>query len=191
MKTFINLVREQLLDFHHNIAVDILTFKNLFTYQAIIPLMLSSLVAVKFSNLLIFFFFIFYLLDFITGIFATRVEIKKDPRKYETLRERKGRAYWIESERIVRGIVKMIVYIQLIILAGLATLLFEDKYFKIHESLIPISIFQLMLVLCITAEFVSNLENSKRAGFDVIDLVSKGIKNIWSITKLIKTGKDE
>lgn len=191
MKTFINLVREQLLDFHHDIVVNILTFKNLFTYQAIIPLTLSSLVAVKFSNLLIFFFFVFYLLDFITGTFATRVEIKKDPDKYERLKERKGRAYWIESERIVRGIVKMIIYIQLIILAGLATLLFENRYFKIHESLIPISIFELMLVLCITAEFVSNLENSKRAGFDVIDLISKGIKNIWSITKLIKTGKDE
>lgn len=166
-------------------------FKNVFKPLAIIPLAISSFIAVNVSHLLLLTFVVFYLLDFVTGTFATRVEIKKDPEKYKALKERKGKAYWIESERIVRGIVKAIIYLQLIILAAVATKLLGQKYFQLHPTLIPLSLFQLLLILCITAEFVSNLENAKRAGFDVVGLLANWIKKIWSLTRLIKTGKEE
>jgi hypothetical protein len=190
MKTFLIALKTQLLEFH-GIASDIFTFKNVFTPSAIVPLIFSGILALNFSNLLLLFFLIFYFLDFATGILATTIEIKNNPDKYAELKERKGKVYWIESERIVRGIVKMVIYIQLILLSNLITVAIDNKQFQLHQSVIPLSIYEIMLCLCITAEFVSNLENSKRAGFDIIQLLSDGFSKFWRIFRVIKTGKDE
>lgn len=194
MKEILILIKNHLIDLHENIVVDILTMKNVITPSAIFPLIFSSLLAIKFSNLLILFFMIFYVLDFITGILATIVEIKKHPEKHAKrieMRKRKGLPYWVESDRIVRGCVKMIIYIQLLILSYIVTTAINNKQFQLHQSVMPLSVFELMLVLCITAEFVSNLENSKRADFDIIQLLSDGLSKFWRIFRVIKTGKDE
>lgn len=194
MKEILTLLKVQLIEIHENVVVDILTLKNVITPSAIFPLILSSVLAIKFSNLLILFFLIFYILDFITGILATIVQLKKDPEKHAEMierKKRKGMPYWVESDRIVRGCVKMIIYIQLLILSYIVTAAINNKQLQLHESVIPLSIFEIMLVLCITAEFVSNLENSKRAGFDIIQLLSDGFSKFWRIFRVIKTGKDE
>ena len=59
------------------------------------------------------------------------------------------------------------------------------------SSFIPLSLFEIMICLCIIAEFVSNLENGKRVGFDIIKTIQDTIKKVWNITKLIKTGKSD
>lgn len=191
MRDLIKQFKLQLLEYHNDVVVNILTFKNLFDVRAIPALIASVFLALNFSEMLFSIFLFFYLLDYPTGILASIVELKKNPEKLAEKRERKTKGYWIESDRIIRGIVKAIIYIQVISLAYIATEMLNVKEIVVHSSISALTPIQILLIICIASEFVSNLENGKRAGFDLIGIITTGIKKIWNIRTLIKTGKDE
>lgn len=191
MKKILLLLKHQILEYHTEVAYNVLTLKNVFDFRAIIPLIISFFVALHFWQLLALTAVVFYFMDYLTGALATQIEYKQYPEKFELAKKRKGRLYWVESDRIVRGIVKGSIYFIVIISSIILTVLLKDKHFQFHESVLPLSPLELSLILINVAEIVSNLENGKRAGFDVYGMTIKTIKKVWNIRNLIKTGKDE
>lgn len=185
----LRLFKEQVIYFHKEVALDVISLKNIINPKAVIPAITTFFLALNTPEILLVVFLFFYFLDFFTGIIASRYEMKKNPEVAAERKGRKGGLYWVESERVVRGIVKLIIYSQILIIAGIASRLLENKYFILHSSFIPLSLFEIMICLCIIAEFVSNLENGKRVGFDIIKTIQDTIKKVWNIIKLIKTGK--
>ncbi len=191
MKKIFTQLKEQVLDYHTDVAHNVLSLKNIFDLRAIIPLILSFLMALHFWQLLALSATFFYFLDYLTGGLATQIEYKSNPEKYKESVKRKGKLYWLESDRIVRGIVKASIYLIIITVSVLLTVLLKDKQFQFHDGIIPLTPFEISLILINVSEIVSNLENSKRAGFDLVGGLEKGIKKFWNIRSLIKTGKDE
>lgn len=191
MKQIIESFKTIISQYHNEVVVDVLTFKNLFHSLKSIPaLMFGFYIALNLSELLVTVFIAFYFLDFFTGILATMVEIKKAPELFKERSTRKPKGYWVESDRIIRGIVKAVVYLQIIGLTLVITSVLKVQDYELHGLLIPLTPIQIVLVLCTSSEFVSNLENSKRAGFDIIGMLGNGAKNLWNLRSLIKTGKE-
>lgn len=181
MKEFKDVFKEQIADFH-NVAVDIITLKNVINPKGIMILAISFFTALKLSDLLFVIFISFYLLDFGTGMIASRIEAKE---------KEVQPPYWIESGKIMRGIIKLVVYLQIILLSFVAEKMIVKTEFVLHDSMLPLSLTQIVLCVCITSEFVSNLENAKRSHFDIIGSLQNFIKTIWKTINNIKTGKDE
>lgn len=186
-KAFAKIIGE----YHNEVVLNIITFKNVFDLRAIPAIILGYFLALNFSQMLLTAFLLFYAMDYATGILATIIELKNEPEKLAERRERKPKGYWIESDRIIRGIVKMLIYLQILMFTYVFTFILKAKEIAIHSSIIDLNLIQIVLILCIASEFVSNLENAKRAGFDVVGIISIGIKKVWNIKNLIKTGKDE
>lgn len=191
MKKIISQLQEQISEYHTEVAYNVLTLKNVFDIRAIIPLIASFFVALNFWQILAITAVIFYSMDYLTGALATQIEYRRSPEKFENAKKRKGKLYWVESDRIVRGIVKGSIYFIIIIASVILTMLLKDKHFHLHASILPLSPFEMSLILINVSEIVSNLENGKRAGFDVYGMAVKAIKKVWNIRNLIKTGKDE
>lgn len=185
-KAFAKIVGE----YHNEVVLNIITFKNVFDLRAIPAIILGYFLALNFSQMLLTAFLLFYVMDYATGILATIIELKKEPEKLAERRERKPKGYWIESDRIIRGIVKMLIYLQILMFTYVFTFILKSKEIAIHSSIIDLNLIQIVLILCIASEFVSNLENAKRAGFDVVGIIGIGIKKVWNIKNLINTGKD-
>lgn len=181
MKNIKQIFKEQIADFH-NVALDVITLKNVIQPKGLVVLSISFLTAMKLSDLLFVIFVAFYLLDFFSGSIASRIEDKE--KGIESV-------YWVKSDKIMRGIIKFVVYLQIIILSMVAQKMIVNPEFVIHSSLMPLSLIQITLCVCITSEFVSNLENAKRSHFDLIGGLQGFIKTIWKIIRNIKTGKEE
>lgn len=191
MKRVLSELKAQISEYHTEVAYNVLTLKNVFDLRAIIPLIITFFLAMKVWQLLAFTGVAFYFLDFITGALATQSEYKKSPEKYEEAVKRKGKLYWVESDRIVRGIVKGSIYFVIIITSVVLTVLLNNKAFELHATIIPLSPFEISLILINVSEMVSNLENGKRAGFDLVGKIKNFFLMIWNIKNVIKTGKDD
>lgn len=161
----------------HNVAIDVITMKNLASYKGLLVLSFTFLLTLNLSHLLFLIFLTFYFLDFATGIFASKIEAKK---------QGKEQLYWIESSKVFRGVVKFLVYLQIISLTLALQKMLLDSEFIIHSKLIPLSPLQLVLCVCIASEFISNLENAKRCGIDFIGNFTNFAKSIWNLIKAIK-----
>jgi len=174
LKHLTNSIKE----FHHEIVYNILTLKNVFDWRSVPALVCGFWVALSLSEMLFTVFIVLYLLDYLTGILASVIELKKNPLKLERRRQRKGRMYWVSSSRLIRGLVKLLVYLQLILVVSVLTHILNFGEIVLHERVIPLTPVQVLLVLCIASEFVSNLENAKRSGFDVVKLFKETISQL-------------
>jgi len=67
--------------------------------------------------------------------------------------------------------------------------LLHFKEIVLHEKIIPLTPLQVLLVLCIASELVSNLENAKRSGLDIVKVFTDTIKQLFSIRNIIKNDK--
>jgi len=158
-----------------DVVYSVLTFKNLLDWRSLPALIVGFWLALSLSELLFTVFITFYLLDYLTGIIASVVELRKNPLKLERRKRRKGRLYWISSSRLVRGLVKLLVYFQLLLVVVVLTHILDFREFVLHPKIIPLTPMQVLLVLFIASEFVSNLENAKRSGFDLVKLSKEAV----------------
>jgi len=173
-------------EFHHEVVYNVLTFKNLLDWRSLPALIVGFWLALSLSELLFTVFIIFYLLDYVTGIIASVVELRKNPLRLERRKRRKGRLYWVSSSRLIRGLVKLLVYFQLILVVVVLSHLLHFKEIVLHEKIIPLTPLQVLLVLCIASELVSNLENAKRSGFDLVGMAKQTIIKITELKNLTK-----
>lgn len=165
----------------HDVAMNVITLKNIMSPRGLIIFIMTLISSLKLSHLLFGAFLMFYLLDFVTGAIASRIEAQEKGSKP---------LYWIQSGKIMRGIIKFVVYIQIIVGSYILQRIFVDSTLLLHSKIIPLSIVEVALCVCVASEFVSNLENSKRAKFDIIAGIQGFFKSIWSLINTIKSGKD-
>jgi len=185
MKYFVLSIKE----FHQDVVYSILTLKNVFDLRSLPAIVCGFWLALSLSELLFTVFVVFYLLDYLTGIIASVVELRKNPLQLARRKRRKGNLYWIESQKIIRGLVKLLIYFQLLVAVWVLTYILDFEEFVLHEKVIPLTPVQVLLVLCIASELVSNLENVKRSGFDLVAVFTDTIKRLLSIKNIIKNDK--
>lgn len=134
-------------------------------------------------ELIAFFFVAFLLMDYATGIFASWVEHKADPKN-------NIKVYHIDSEKLRASGVKIIGYGLIMMFAFfLNAVVFED-HVKVLGHTPPMSVFEIALLGCAVIEFWSNIENVKRAGFDVIGKFTTVVKNVWLVVRQVKGEKE-
>lgn len=134
-------------------------------------------------ELIAFFFVAFLLLDYATGIFASWVEHKNDP-------ARNINVYHIESEKLRASGVKIIGYGLIMMFAYFLNAVVFQNHLKILGYTPPMSVFEIALLGCAVIEFWSNIENVKRAGFDIIGKFTTVVKSIWLAVRQMKGEKE-
>lgn len=121
--------------------------------------------------------------DFITGCWASWVEHKKNNEKVTV--------YFIETSKIRLSLVKLATYFFLILFGWLLTDIFFNKPIQLFLSHKQFAFSELVIGACVAVEIYSNIENFKRAGFDILGKLTGFIKRAWGIFNVIKTGKEE
>jgi hypothetical protein len=124
-----------------------------------------------------------FMLDWITGCLASWIEHKKNNTSIAV--------YFFETSKARLSVAKAISYGILILLSWLFTALFFDKKLDLVLSTRQYSIVELTVGVCIAIESWSNIENLKRAGFDVVGQFATLMKNIWKIKDSLNNKKDE
>jgi len=123
------------------------------------------------------------LLDYATGIFASWVEHKNDPAQNINV-------YHIESEKLRASGVKIIGYGLIMMFAYFLNAVIFQDHVKVWGYTPPMSVFEIALLGCAVIEFWSNIENVKRAGFDIVGKFTNVVKNAWSVFRNIKGEKE-
>lgn len=154
------------------------SIKHTFTSVTGAIAFLLSLLLSSDAKMILFFFISFLLLDYATGIFASWVEHKKSGNKTEV--------FFIKSERLRDSFTKVIGYCLIITFALFLNHVFIKEDIVIMGITPPLSLVEIALSGCCAIEFLSNLENLKRSGFDIVGKVSNGSKTIWGLIKDIK-----
>lgn len=132
-------------------------------------------------------FLLMLALDFATGIFASWIEYKNNPKPIDV--------YFIESKKLRQSLAKMVTYGICIIFVYMFEIVLQIKPFEFDNAWFSVSltIGNITIILCALVEFYSILENAKRSGFDVIgkagELLDGLITAKEKITNLI-TKKD-
>lgn len=140
---------------------------------------LFTLIITHDTAVLYAFFFIFFLLDYVTGILASYIENKnKEPK-----------VYVIESERLRDSGVKAIGYMIVIIFSWFITKRIVVNPISIFGLTAPLTVHQIALAILGVIEAWSNLENIKRCGFDVIGSLKNVITGVKSIKDEVNTLK--
>ena len=147
-----------------------------------IVVLISSFVALSSITKALIALTVMFLLDFLSGCFASWIEHKNS--------EEKAQVYFIESAKIRLSLVKLGAYFIIIIAGWILTELFFNETTGLVLSNKQFTYLELIVGLCIAAESWSNLENFKRAGFDIVGLLTKMAKQLWSLFRIVKTGKD-
>lgn len=178
------LFRIEIKEFH-NVALDVITLKNLFSLKGFVVLLLTLISSAKLHNLLLIIFVFLYLMDFCTGVLASVIESNGKPK------DENKRLFWLDSKKIMRGVVKLLVYLQIITLSFVTQKMLVKPNFVIHELFLPLSVVELTLSVCIASEFVSNLENAKRAGFDIVSKLTDIWVQVCGVVTSIKGKRNE
>lgn len=116
--------------------------------------------------------------DYITGIMASYIE----DRKANVV----PKVYFAESQRLRESGVKIVGYLLLIILSWFVSKYIYTDKIRLFGVIREFDALQLTLIISSSIEFLSNLENLKRAGFDIIGKISEGAKRIHVLIKDIK-----
>lgn len=126
-----------------------------------------------------------YIFDFLTGWLASYMEIKRGDKPPT----RSGYAF--ESTRARESVVKGVCYITFILGVLALEYLFIDKKFEITQlSTKKLGLTEVIIGFCIGIELYSTvIENSKRAGFDLIAKVKSAATTLWDLYKKIKGGE--
>src|SRR5690606_240318 len=117
-------------------------------------------------------------LDFITGCIASWIEHKKNGDKVQV--------YFFESAKMRLSVVKGVTYCLLIFFAYIFSVLFFDVPIKLAGSTKHFTAVELITGVCICIEVWSNIENLKRAGFDIVGKISGTAKSVWKVVREIK-----
>ncbi|HEY1025459.1 MAG TPA: phage holin family protein [Sphingobacteriaceae bacterium] len=121
-------------------------------------------------------------LDLITGCIASWIEHKNS--KTQT------KVYFFESSKLRLSVVKAVSYIMLILCSWLLGVLFFDMPISLYHSTKTFTPAELTTGVCIAIEIWSNIENVKRAGFDVVGKFTNVVKQVWNIRNTIKSGNE-
>lgn len=136
---------------------------------------LATLTTIQMSLIFLFFAFI---VDFLSGIYASWSEWKAKKIKVTT--------YLIESAKLRKSVGKAIAYMAAIGFTYGFELVFFIKSFKVSASGRDLTITLIAVGVCIAIEFFSVLENMKRSGFDLIGKIKEGFKNGWGVVRSAK-----
>jgi hypothetical protein len=180
-------IKAQLLDFH-DIAFDVLSFKNLRSWAGMLSLTIAFYLGLSLTGQLIGIFFIFYFLDFFTGFLASKVQLEKKKAANPNL---ESPPYLIQSNKIIRGGVKLSAYLVIFLLGYFIELIVKSPNVNLHSSIIELTPLQIAVIVAIASEVVSNFENSKTAGLDIIGGLTGFAKTIWRLFNAIKNKPDE
>lgn len=124
-----------------------------------------------------------FLLDFATGIWASAQEIKQSGRRFNL--------YDFQSKKVRLSITKALTYICFILFSWLFYLYMFDKSFPMPGSTKSFTVPEITLGVCIAVECWSNIENCKRAGYDILGKIRMAARKLWSTFNTIKTGKSD
>lgn len=127
----------------------------------------------------LFFLFISFVFDFLTGVYASWVEWKNKKIQITT-------AYLIESKKLRKSVGKAIAYMAVIGFTYGFEIVFFIKSFHISASGAHLTITLVAIGVCIAIEFFSVLENMKRSGFDLIGKAKKGFNQFWDLFRSVK-----
>lgn len=164
----------------NNLHIDrfIESIKHTFTNVVGALAFLLSLLLSTDAKMILFFFIFFLLLDYGTGIFASWVEHKKSGNKAEV--------FVVRSEKLRSSFTKVIGYCIIITFSLFLNHVFIKDDIIIMGATPPLSLVEIALSGCCAIEFLSNLENLKRSGFDIIGKLSNGFKTVWSLIRQAK-----
>lgn len=126
---------------------------------------------------------IFFILDFITGTWASWAEFKKT--------KEKPKVYFIESGKLRQSIAKAVGYFLFIAGSWVMTILYFSGQFELPLGSAKHTVMSLVIGSCIAIELWSNIENIKRLGFDIIGRIETIAKKVWSLKKILKNEKDD
>lgn len=171
----------QIIDFHL-IAFDVLSLKNLRSEEGLIIFLITIIVGMNLTSKLLFIFLVFYLLDFATGFLASKVELERR----KQVGDDSDSPYLIQSSKLIRGGVKFSAYCIIFILSYIVELLLVSPVVSFHPTIIDITPTQVGLLVGIASEVVSNFENTKRAGFDIIGSITQFPKHVWKIINAVR-----
>lgn len=141
---------------------------------------IATLSTIQFS---LIFLFISFLVDFLSGIYASWSEWKAKKIEIKT--------YLIESTKLRKSVGKAIAYMAAIGFTYGFELVFFIKSFKISASGRDLTITLVCVGVCIAIEFFSVLENMKRSGFDLIGKIKSGLRTGWDVFKTAKGENEE
>ena len=122
-------------------------------------------------------------LDLITGCVASWIEHRNN--------KEKAKVYFFESSKLRLSVVKAVSYLMLILSSWLLGLLFFDMPISLYYSTKTFTPAEITTGVCIAIEIWSNIENVKRAGFDIVGKVTGIIKQVWDFKNLVKSGNNE
>lgn len=151
------------------------------TAQGWIVLIAAQITTWSFTKKAIWILICMYVLDFVTGTYASWVEAKKSSDK--------PKAYFIESEKLRKSFAKAAGYCFFIAGVWILTSLFFDNKIGLPYSSREYTFHQLAIGACIGVEFWSNIENIKRAGFDLIGKSKQIARSAWDLIKTFKNEK--
>ena len=127
--------------------------------------------------------FILFWIDFATGIGASTVEFYKHltPKKPGATKR-----YVIESSKLKLSGVKFIIYGLCLLIAKGIQYVFIPTEFKLHDNVNSMTITVMVAAfLCAIEVYSIVFENFKRMGFDVVEWISKGVKQFKTIKKKV------
>lgn len=154
----------------------------LFSISGLPLLLISWFIALSDTEKGIWTLFVVLFMDLITGCVASWIEHKKNKNKVTI--------YFIETAKVRLSLVKLATYFFLILMGWLLTDLFFNKPISLFLSDKKFTFVELIIGACIAVEAYSNIENFKRAGFDILGNLTGVVKRAWGIFNTIKTGKE-
>ena len=159
------------------------SIKHTFTTSTGVIAFLFSLLLTPNSKMILFFFISFLLCDYVTGIIASWMEFKAGKRESDGV-------YFLSSKRLRESGVKVLGYCLVITFAVFLNQVFFPSGVVLFGVTAPLTVVEIALSGCTAIEFLSNLENMKRAGFDVVGKLSSGFKTVWGLVRQAK-GEDK
>lgn len=130
------------------------------------------------------FLFISFILDFISGIYASWVE-------WKNLQKPKLKTYLIESSKLRKSLTKAVGYMFFIAFVYGFECLFFIKSFKLSVSELELTITLVAIGVCVAIEFFSILENFKRSGYDILGKIRETANSFWNVFKSVKGENNE
>lgn len=126
--------------------------------------------------------------DFFTGVIASYIEFKKSV----PVTPGSGKRYVIQSSLLILSGVKFIIYGSASLIAAGIEWVFIAQEFEPHKALKKLTLTAIVIgFFCVVEVYSIVMENFKRMGFDVLEVVKKMFKSGRDIYKTVKDDKTE
>jgi phage-related holin len=172
---------KELLIYQNYFLKILISIKSMLSKPTLVYILVPTLSLALFSNLQLALLLMFtsFVIDFATGILASWIEQKNNPKEIKV--------YLIESAKLRKSVVKATSYAIFILMAYFIEKTFFLKtiaFDSISSQKLTITI--LAVAFCLAIEFWSIIENFKRAGFDLIGNFNKIVKTVKDLVKTVK-----